>query len=214
MLQARSRGVVVSRARLIPCLAALLLAALPAAAGAQAFQVAPFGSYRFGGDLYEVFTGTTLDIDGAPCVGVMADVFVKEGTSVSFLYSHQQARVELPGPWGSGPRFATLSIDHWHAGGTQELDGGVVRPFLSGSGGLTRFAGAQDSEMRFSLAGSAGVKLMPSDHLGARLEGRLYAVVVDGNLGRTVCGGFGCFIDVDVFLIWQMEFTAGLVVSF
>lgn len=203
-----------SRVRLIPWLAALLFSALPAAAGAQTFQVAPFGGYRFGGELYEVFTATALGIHGAPCVGVMADVFVKEGTSVSFLYSHQQARVELPGPWGSSPRFATLSIDQWHAGGTQELDGGVVRPFLGGTGGLTRFAGAQDSEMRFSLAGSAGVKLLPSEHIGARLDARLYAVFVDGNLGHTVCGGFGCFIDVDVFVIWQMEFTAALVVSF
>jgi len=204
----------VSRFRVIPWLAALLLSTLPATSGAQAFEVAPFGGYRFGGDLYEVFTGTTLDIDGAPCFGVMADVFVKEGTSVSFLYSHQPARVELPGPRGSGPRFATLSIDHWHAGGTQELDGGVVRPFLGGTGGLTRFAGAHDTEMRFSLAGSAGVKLLPSEHVGARLDARLYAVFVDGNLGHTVCGGFGCFIDLDVFVIWQMEFTAALVISF
>jgi len=204
----------VSRFRLVPWLAALLFSTLPATAGAQAVQVAPFASYRFGGDLYEVFTATTLDIDGAPCVGVMADVFVKEGSWVSFFYSHQQARVELPGPLGSSPRFATLSIDQWHAGGTQELDGGVVRPFLGGTGGLTRFAGAQDSEMRFSLAGSAGVKLLPSEHVGARLDARLYAVFVDGNLGHTVCGGYGCFIDLDVFVIWQMEFSAALVVSF
>jgi hypothetical protein len=176
--------------------------------------VVPFGGYRAGGDLYEVFTATPLDTDGGPCFGVAADVFVKEGTWVSFLYSHQEAGVQLPGPPGGGARRATLSVDHWHVGGTQELDGGAVRPFLGGFGGFTRFAGPQDSEVRFSLAGSAGVKLMPASRVGVRLDGRLYAVFVDGHLGRTICGGFGCFIDLDVFVVWQMDFTAAVVVAF
>ena len=197
-----------SRARRRTVLAALLLSLAPATSGAQALEISVFGGYRFGGDPYEAFTASSLDIDGAPCVGVVVDVVVKPGTSASFLYSHQQARVELPGPFGAGPRFATLSMDHWHAGGTQELDGGAVRPFLAGTGGLTRFAGAPDSEMRFSLAGSAGVKIRPSEWIGARLEGRLYAVFVDGHFGRTICGGYGCVIDLDVFVLWQMDFTA------
>jgi len=201
-------------ARPLASLVGLLLLALPALAEAQAFEISPIGGYRFGGDLYEVFTGTTLDIDGAPCVGVTADVFVKEGTSVSFLYSHQRARVDLSGASAGGARYATLSIDHWLLGSTQELDGGVVRPFLGGFAGLTRFGGGGDSEIRFSLAGSAGVKLLPWEHLGARLDARLYAVIVDGRLGRTICGGAGCLVDVDVFVVWQMEFAAAVVVGF
>ncbi len=205
----------VPAARLVVSIAVLLLTAVPAVVCAQAVQVAPFGGYRFGGGLYETSTGATLDVDGAPAAGVMVDIFVKEDTSVSFVYSRQQARVEGPGPLGSTVQYGTLFVEHWSAGATQELDPGRrVRPFLVGMLGLTRFGGPHDSDVRFSLAGGAGVKLMASPHLGARLEGRLYAVFADARLGPTICGGGGCVFNPDVYLIWQAEFTTGLVVSF
>ena len=205
----------VSRARLTGWLAALLLFTAPQAARPQSFQAAPFGGYRCGGDLYEVITGAALDVDGAASYGVTLDLFVGGGTSLTFLYSRQQTRVVgNPDAWGSRVDYGTLSIDHWHVGGTAELDRGAVRPFLDGTIGLTRFGGKQDSEIRFSAAGGAGVKLLPSPHIGARLDARVYAVFVDGDLGYTICGGYGCLVDVDVDIVWQAEFTAGLVVSF
>jgi hypothetical protein len=204
----------VSGARLAVALAAVLLGAAPGAASAQTVQVAPFGGVRFGNDLYEVYTGTSVDLDGAPSFGVTVDAFVREGTSVSFLYSRQEAHLQgVRSPY-STVDFGTLSVEHWHVGGTQELDGGSVRPFLAGTAGLTRFGSRHDSETRFSLAGGAGVKLMPSDHIGARLDGRLYAVFVDGGIGRMVCGFGACLFDLDVLVLWQAEFSAALVVSF
>ena len=205
--------VAVRSAAKVAFLVCLMLPFAPALR-AQGVELAPFGGYRLGGDLYEVYTGTRLYLVGAPCVGVTADIFVREGTSVTFIYSRQQARVEGTGASGAPVRYGTLFVEHWHAGATQELDGGQVRPFLSGSLGLTRFGGPQASEVRFSLAGSAGVKLMPSPHLGARLESRLYAVWLEGGIGRTICGGYGCAFDLDVVLLWQLEFTAALVVAF
>ncbi len=201
------------RARLVACLA-LLLAPVPEAARAQTCEISPFGGYRFGGDLYEVFVGRPLDIDGAPSVGMSVDLFVDRGTSVSFLYSRQQADVAT---WPAPAEMAAgtgLFVEHWHVGGTHELDRGRVRPFLTGTAGLTRFGSAHDSAVRFSAAGGGGVKLMASKHVGARLDARAYAVFVDGHVHGGVCGGGACFIDVDVFVLWQVEFTAGLVVSF
>jgi hypothetical protein len=193
--------------------ATLLLALLPANASPQTVQVAPFGGYRFGGDLYEDITGTALDIDGAPSLGVAVDVFVDRGLSFTFIYSHQEADIDVPAP-GRNPQRVSLAIDHWHGGGTQEFGHGAVRPFYGGSLGLTRFGGSEDSEVRFSLAGGGGVKLMPSRHLGARLDGRVYAVFVDGAATTGVCTPGVCFIGLDVSVVWQAEFTAGLVVSF
>ena len=144
----------------------------------------------------------------------MVDVFIDGGTSVSLLYSRQQTRVDLTGLSNAGLESPTFSIDHWQIGGTQELRGGRVRPVLSGSLGLTRFGTSQDAEVRFSLAGGGGVKLMPSRHFGARLDGRLYAVFVDGDAGGSICAPGVCLIGVDVSVIWQAEFTAGLVVAF
>ena len=88
--------------------------------------------------------------------------------------------VQTVDSWGEVTEFGRLSVDHWHAGGTQEFGAGAVRPFLIGTSGLTRFGAPGDSELRFSMAAGGGVKLMPTRHLGLRLDGRVYAVFVDG----------------------------------
>ena len=194
-------------------LVALLCFGFAVPSNAQTVQVAPFGGYRFGGDLYEEITATSLDIDGAPSVGAIVDVFIEPGLSVTFIYSHQDALVDLPRP-PSSPQRVSLSIDHWHAGGTQEFGRGAARPFLIGTLGLTRYGGGGDSEVRFSLAAGGGVKFMPHRRVGVRLDGRVYAVFVDGGVDSGVCAPSVCVVGFDLSVAWQADFTAGLVVSF
>jgi prepilin-type processing-associated H-X9-DG protein len=210
-----SRGTkgAVSRPRLVAWLAGLLFSVLAQAAAAQSFEVSPFYGYRFGGGLFEQVSATPVDVDGAPSYGVTLDLFVNDRSSVTFLFSRQQAQVPAAGLWTPGARYTTLSVDHWHVGGTQELEGSRIRPFIAGSVGLTRFGGPSGSEIRFSAEGGAGVKLMPSRHVGVRFDGRVYAVFLDGHV-TGICGGGACALAVDVFAIWQAEFTAGVVVSF
>jgi hypothetical protein len=190
-----------------------IVLATAATARAQAVQVTPFGGYRFGGDLYEIVTGTALDIDGAASVGVIGDVFWDIGRSVTFIYSHQEAPIDLV--VAGVPRRVRLSVDHWHGGATDELGGTErVRPFLTGSLGLTRFGGSGDAEVRFSMAVSGGVAFMGSPRFGARVDGRVYAVFVDANAGTTICSPGICALGLDVSVVWQAEFTAGLVMRF
>ncbi len=200
--------------RAIVRIAGLLLLSAPRALSAQTVQVAPFIGYDFRGDLYEASAGRRLDVDGARSFGVTVDVLLFDGTSLTFVYSRQQARVEGFNGSASLSRYAAFSVDRWHVGGTQDFESGRLRPFLAGSLGLTRFGSPYESEVRFSLAGGGGVKLLPSEHFGVRLEGRLYAVIMGGSLDMLVCGGGGCLIGVDVGLTWQAEFTAGLVFAF
>jgi hypothetical protein len=192
---------------------AIAVAAVAGAADAQTVSVTPFAGYRFGGDLYEELTATRLDLDGAPSVGVVVDVFTGRDVSVTFLYSHQEAAVHVPR--ASGPPARTIiAVDHWHGGSTQDFDFGRVRPFVDGSLGLTRFYGGGDSETRFSLAGGGGVTLLATRNLGVRLDGRLYAVFVDGEGSTTICSPGVCLLGVHVRVLWQADFTAGVVVSF
>jgi hypothetical protein len=193
-------GVAVSVRAIVP-VAVLLLLAAPRPLSAQSVHVAPFIGYGSGGDLYEASAGRRIDADSARTFGATVDVLLSDSTSVTFLYSHQQIRVEGLAASAPSGRYAVFSVDRWHVGGTQDLESGRVRPFLAGS-------------LRFSLAGGAGVKLWPSEHLGVRLEGRLYSVILDGSIDRSICGGGGCTFNVDVCLAWQAEFTAGVVVSF
>ena len=189
-----------------------LLVGFASAAEAQNAEVAPFFGYRFGGDLFEEITATTLDVDGAPTFGATADIFVGNGQSVMFIYSRQQARVDVPTISGAVVRDS-LSVDHWHIGGAQHLGNGPVRPIYGASLGLTRFAGPDGSEFRFSVGVGGGVKLMATRHLGARLEGRGFLVFVDGKT-RTACVDAGCITRLAVSTAWQVEFTAGMTVAF
>ena len=199
--------------RAIGLLFGLLLAFAPSSLVAQTVEVAPFGGYRFGGDLYEVYTGTALDIDGGPTVGGLFDIFLEPGLSVTFLYAHQQADIEADTRPGLPVAYPSLSVDHWHLGGTQAFGRGRVQPLLTGTLGLTRFGSAGDSEIRFSLAAGGGVKLMPARHVGVRLDGRVYAIVADAaTVG--VCAEGRCLVGIDAAIVWQAEFTAGVVFSF
>ena len=183
---------------------------LGGAAVAQTLQVAPFGGYRFGGDLYEEITATSLDIDGAPSVGATVDVFIDRSLSVTFIYSHQDARVDLPRPPGA-PEQVTLSIDHWHVGGTQEFGRGAVRPFLVGTLGLTHYGGGGDSEVRFSMGAGGGVKLMPHRSRWSP-SGRSRLRRVRRRRRRLgICAPNACVLGLRLSVAWQAEFTAGLV---
>jgi hypothetical protein len=193
--------------------AVCLVACVATPAESQTAQVTPFGGYRFGGDLFEEATGTALDLDGAPTIGAVVDVFTDDGLAFTFLYSHQEARVDLPAATG-GPQRVRIPVDHWHVGGTQDMARGRARPFFGGTLGLTRFGADRDSEIRFSLAAGGGVKLLPAQNIGVRLDGRVYAVFMDGGATTGVCGPGLCVIGLDVSVIWQLELTAGVIFSF
>ena len=68
-------------------LVALFCFGFVVASEAQTVQVAPFGGYRFGGDLYEEITATSLDIDGAPSVGAIVDVLDRKSTRLNSSHS-------------------------------------------------------------------------------------------------------------------------------
>ena len=190
----------------------LVLTALGAAsAHAQAVQVAPFVGYRFGGDFYELATGRAVDADGAPSAGVLVDVRLPDGLHLEGLFSHQNARFVTSDLFGAQREWDVV-VDHWQGGALQELRGGRVRPFLSGLVGLTRYGIPSDNEVRFAAAAGGGVTLLPSRHVGVRLDGRVYGTFLNIG-GRAVgCGQTPCLVALDVDVVWQAEFTAGVVV--
>jgi hypothetical protein len=182
---------------------------------AQSVEVAPYGGYRFGSDLFEVVAGRPLDMDGAPAVGLVFDVPLAAGLQVEGMFSHQQAFAEFPLQPLSPPTRWRISVDHWQGGGLQEFTGGRVRPFLTGTFGLTRYAAADDNEIRFTIGTGGGVKLFPTSRLGVRLDGRVFATFLDANGTGVVCGGRGaCLLALHVNVAWQTEFTAGLIFRF
>ena len=193
--------------------AVVCLAALPAHVSAQTIQVAPFGGYRFGGDFFERATGQPVDLDGAPVVGGTLNVAMYDGLWFEGLFTHQEARVTTVDPRLMTTTRWNVTVDHWLAGGLQEFGGDRARPFLTGLLGLTRYA-ADSNEIRFVVSAGGGVKLHPTRRLGMRLDGRVFATFADIDGRAIACSPAGCIVAVDADVVWQAEFTVGLVVAF
>jgi hypothetical protein len=179
---------------------------------AQAVEVAPFGGVRFGGGFFEASTGRPVDTDGAPALGVTVDVPLSSGLQFEAAFSHQTASIFVPGrPFGPAARVR-VTVDHWQAGGLQEYSGGRARPFVTGVLGLTRYASEGDNEVRFTAGAGGGVKLFPVPHIGVRLDGRVFATFIDANGTALACANQTCLVALHLNVVWQAEFTAGLVV--
>lgn len=63
-------------------------------------------------------------------------------------------------------------------------------------------------------SGQPRARLRPSAHVGARFDASVYAVFVDGGVGRVACGSGFCVFDVGALIAWQGEFTAALTIAF
>jgi len=193
--------------------AAIALVLVAAPLGAQSLEIAPFGGFRFGGGFFETSTGRPIDTDGAPAVGVTVDVPLSNGLQFEAAFSHQSASVFVQGrPFGPDARVR-FTVDHWQAGGLQEyLLGARARPFVTGVLGLTRYASGGDNEVRFTAGGGGGIKLFPVQHIGVRLDGRVFATFVDANGTALACVNQTCLVRLHLSVVWQAEVTAGLVV--
>jgi hypothetical protein len=195
-------------------LAAIGVVSQPTGAWAQLVEVAPFGGYRFGGDFFELVTNQPVDLDGAPVVGGVVNVAMRDGLFVEGLFSHQEARVSVPGGALAPPTRWRITVDQWLAGGLQEFGYGRVRPFLTGLLGLTRYAGEGDNEIRFAVSAGGGVKLWPVRRLGVRLDGRVFATFVELEGRAIACSPGICLVAFDSRVAWQGEFSAALAFAF
>jgi hypothetical protein len=180
----------------------------------QTVEAAPVGGYRFGGDLFEFMTNSSVDTDGAPVVGGALNVEMGDGLSFEALVTRQEAHVTTPGAPFSAPANWRVVVDQWLAGGRQEFGVGRARPFLTGLLGLTRCGIEGDNEVRFTVAAGGGVKLPLQRRLGIRLDGRMFTTFVDADTRAVACAQGTCLIGLHVNVAWQAEFTAAMILVF
>jgi hypothetical protein len=187
------------------------LAGNTSALRAQSVELSPFGGYRFGGDFFELIAEDAVDRDGAAALGFVVNVPLSNGLQVEALFTQQSAMVSNP-TWPRNPATRwRATVGHAQIGGLQEFAAGRVRPFLTGALGLTRYAAEGDSEVRFTVGAGGGVKLFPLSHVGVRLDGRFYSTFVDGDVWFLACSPGTCVAALHVDVVWQAEFTAGIV---
>ena len=108
-----------------------------------------------------------------------------------------------------------ITVDHWQGGGLQEF--GLdprVRPFVTGLLGLTRYAAAGDDEIRFSVSGGGGVKLMPTRRPASASTGACLRPSRMSMHKWSVADRASVWTGIYADIVWQAEFTAALVVAF
>jgi hypothetical protein len=201
------------RTRWVVTIVVILLAYAPSAR-AQGVEVSPFTGYLFGNDLFEAFAGQ-LDADGAASLGVVVDVPIYPGFQFEAFYSHQSVDALAALGAGNRPVALRIAVDHFQAGALQEYGTEQMRPFLTGTLGLTHVAVEDDHEVRFTAGAGGGVKVFPSRHVGVRFDGRVLATFIDAGTSTAVCAGARgtCLVNLHLNIAWQAVFTAAVVVK-
>lgn len=188
----------------------LLAGAVPAGA----LEVSPFIGQRYGGSFEDANTGSTFEFADATSYGVMLDFDLDRDRQIEVYLSRQDTRLTSSGTFTGDPLF-DLTVDYYHIGGVYMLEGEPVRPFVSGTLGLTRMdpkGPGLTTENRFSIALGGGAKLHLGSNIGLRFDVRGIYTAMNADTA-VFCSG-GCVIKVRSNGFIQAELGAALMLRF
>lgn len=197
---------------------AAALAVAPVAAAAEG-AVTVYGGYRSGGGFADATTGQSIDLKDSGTVAASVDIPIDPSRQVQVFVSHQSSRFEAgvaPGSSVPGLSGQSVSVTHFHLGGTNFFDGQIGRgPYVVGGLGATLFSpgtSGYSSEWRPSISIGIGYQWPLGDRLALRVEARGYVVLVNSE-GGLFCSG-GCVITVKGDTFTQGEAQVGLSLRF
>jgi hypothetical protein len=199
-------------------LVVVVLVAGQGVCAAQRVEVVPFGGYRIGGSgaAGSPYAPVVYDANGGPSFGIIVDApfgAPSDGLKFEALFSHERSSIDV-GTLSAfdPPARVDVSVDHLMLGGIQELDDTPGRAFIGGLFGLSRFASANEVDVRFTVGFSGGAKFFANRHVGLRIDARGYLTIVSLS-GAGVCSG-GCVVAFTVNPAFQADVTAGLILAF
>jgi hypothetical protein len=199
-----------------PLLIALALLALSLPAMVQAVEITPFAGQRYGGSFVDANTGATFQVADANAFGLVFDFDTEPDKQIEILLSRQNTYLSSNDPLFTGNPLFDLTIDYYHIGGLYMLpDFDRVRPFVSGTFGLTRMDPKRadlTTETRMSLSLGAGAKIFFTKNLGLRFDLRGIYTALNADTA-IFCSG-GCAIKVNSSGFVQTELTAALMMRF
>lgn len=198
-----------------PLALALSMLALSLAAPAHAVEIAPFTGHRYGGSFVDSNTAADFEVADAAAFGLMFDFDLEPDKQIEILLSHQNTYLSTTGTFTGNPLF-DLTIDYYHIGGLYMFpEGDRVRPFLSGTFGLTHMDPKRadlTTENRLSLSLGGGAKIFFTGNLGLRFDVRAIYTALNAN-AEVFCSG-GCAIKVYSNGFVQTEISAALMMRF
>ena len=193
------------------CVLVLAAALLAAPGRADEVQVSPFGGVQFGGSFDSPVYGVPFELDESATLGVTVDVPIDPRWRVEFLFSRQSTELQT---FGQGrPRLPQV-VERYMAGIVEEPErDGPLKFFGVGLLGATRLApglAGADSDWKFAVGLSLGLKVLPTTRLGFRFEARGFCTIVEAG-SAFYCTGGTCLFRFSGSGIWQGDLTAGLV---
>ena len=199
----------------------LALISLPAFTQEQpfAFEITPFGAYRYGGEFEDADSSLSLELNDGASYGLIFNARHSPTTQWEIIYSHQETDAVTAGLGLSDP-VLDIDIDYLQAGGTYLWEGDTARPFLAATLGVAQVDignAGYDSDSFFSFSLGLGLQFAPTNRLGLRLEARGYGTLLDSD-SDLFCQ-FGpsnnvCAVRIDGTIMWQLEALAGIVFRF
>jgi hypothetical protein len=203
-------------ATLSPLVLVLALVTLSQSAPAQAVEITPFIGHRFGGSFADSITGANFEVADASAYGLVLDFDLEPDKQIEVYMSRQNTHLSTGDPLFTGQPLFDLTIDYYHIGGVYMLpEGDRVRPFVSGTFGLTRMTPKPSdltTENRFSLSLGGGAKIFFTKSLGMRFDLRGIYTALNANT-EIFCSG-GCAIKVNSSGFVQTEISTALMMRF
>jgi hypothetical protein len=195
---------------------ALSMLALSHAAPAYAVEIAPFIGHRFGGSFEDSITSTNFEVSDAAAYGLVLDFDLEPDKQIEIYLSRQNTHLSTGDPLFTPNPLFDLTVDYYHIGGLYMLPAGDrVRPFLTGTFGVTRMAPEPadlTTEYRFSLSLGGGAKIFFTKNLGMRFDLRGIYTSLNANT-EVFCSG-GCTIKLNSSGFVQTEASAALMMRF
>jgi opacity protein-like surface antigen len=185
------------------------------------FEITPYIGYQFSGSV--PYTTGKFDIKDSEDYGLAVDIPMpfRDGVELELLYLRMDTQLKYDEySYGVITNSETFDIivEYYQIGGmnVMEIPGSNVKPFGGLTIGASRFnpnGTTRGDEWFFSATLGAGVKIIPSEKIGIRLQGRLLLPFQWGSGGLWCGTGSGCSVGVGATSVFiQGDFTAGLII--
>ena len=198
---------------------AALLTSSVAEAQSAGVELTIFAGYRSGGsfnpvDSFDEIFEPRLEVEDGDVLGAALGIPLTNNLAIELLYSQQDTELFVDaGLFRPQDKISDLDVTYAHAGLQYQWTPGQLRPFVGFGLGLARLdpKGTDlDTEAAFSGNVNGGVKVFISDHLGIRLDGRVYFADLERFRGDH-CSFCDDYQDDDLY---QAEANVGVIFKF
>ncbi len=183
-------------------------------AKAQKIELTAFTGYSFNSQLNTYYG--KFHIQDSPNYGGILGFGLSSDVFVELMYYRTDTRLDYY--YQSSFEPLDISTEYYQVGGQQQFGEGVLKPFAAVTLGMIRFnlkeSGTEISKgdaFRFAPTIGGGVKIMPGDRIGIRLQARLgMPMELNGLFIGVGTGGASTGVSFRIPLV-QFDLSAGLI---